>query len=444
MPFTLTMPKLSPTMAEGTIAKWHKKVGDFVDSGELLLEISTDKATVEYNALDAGWLKKILLKEGAKAIINEPLAIFTEQEKESIDGYKPEGVSPEAAPMAAPKAAPVSVAQPKPQVTKQAPAPQPKPVPIETKRAAVTTAPTAKAMPERSERIFASPLAKNIAKERGVNLGQVKGTGPHGRIMSRDLEMQNYQEQEVVEAQPATYNMPQAAAKTLPLQEEEIPLTPMRRVIAERLQYSKSTIPHFYVRQEIDVSALVALREEVKKFEKNFTINDFIIKAVALTLRKHPEVNSGFNPEKEALIRYPTVDISIAVTIQGGLITPILRNADRKSLAQVSQEIKQLASKAKDGKLKPEEFQGGSFTISNLGMFGVTDFQAIVNPPQAGILAIGTIQDKPVVKNGAVVPGKILSVTLSCDHRAIDGAEAAQFVKTLKELIENPILFLTE
>jgi len=432
MPFTLTMPKLSPTMAEGTIAKWHKKVGDFVDAGDLLLEISTDKATVEYNALDAGFLKKIVLTEGQKAQINEPIAIFTENENESISGYAPEGASPAKTVEAA---KPQTLAKPQPQIA-------------EPKRAAPkpTLQPTHRAS-EKGERVFASPLAKNIARERGVDLGHVRGSGPHGRVMSRDLE--GVVQMPAIEA-PREIPKQQAApkqapiVKTLPQELEEIPLTAMRKVIAERLQYSKQTIPHFYIRQEIEVSELVNLREQVKKLEKNFTINDFIIKAVALALRKHPEVNSGFNEEKEAIIRYPTVDISVAVTIQGGLITPIIRNADRKPIAEISQEIKLLASKAKEGKLKPEEFQGGSFTISNLGMFGVTDFQAIVNPPQAGILAVGTVQDKPVVKNGAIVPGKILSVTLSCDHRAIDGAEAAVFVKTLKELIENPVLFLTE
>jgi pyruvate dehydrogenase E2 component (dihydrolipoamide acetyltransferase) len=210
------------------------------------------------------------------------------------------------------------------------------------------------------------------------------------------------------------------------------------------LQYSKTTIPHFYVRQEINVEALAALREDVKRFERNLTINDFIIKATAVALKHHPEVNAGFHEERKTILRFNHIDIAVAVTIPGGLITPILHDADQKTIATISQEIKLLAAKAREGKLKPHEYQGGSFTISNLGMFGVTDFQAIINPPQAAILAIGTVRDTPVVKNGQIVPGKMLSATLSCDHRAIDGAEAAAFMQTLRQLLENPILFLSE
>ena len=438
MPFTVTMPKLSPTMVEGNIAKWHKKVGEYVESGDLLLEISTDKATIEYNALDAGWLRKTLKQEGQKAQVNEPLAVFTEEKTESIEGYEPEGIvpSPKAQVSSAPKAAPK--AQTKPAA--------PKPVASAAVQVATTPrapAPKAVAVAQKherpAERVMASPLAKTLARQQGIDLSGVKGSGPHGRIISRDLDnvqleaaQSDYQEEALSSEQVISHEV------------EEHPLSPMRRVIGERLQYSKSNIPHFYLRQEVNVEQLVAFREETKKLDRNFTVNDFIIKAVAIALRKHPNVNCGFNPDTQSIIRYPTVDLAIAVTIPGGLITPIVKHADTKPLSKLSQEVKLLASKAKDGKLQPHEYQGGSFTISNLGMFGITDFQAIINPPQAGILAIGTVQDKPVVKNGAVVPGKILNITLSCDHRAIDGAEAAQFMQTLKNLIENPILFLSE
>lgn len=428
MPFTLTMPKLSPTMAEGTIAKWHKKVGDFVEVNDLILEVATDKATVEYNALDAGYLRKILAQEGQKIQVNQPLAVFTENQTESIDGYIPEAVVSKND-----KAAP--------KVEQKAPArPSLAPKPVEAAKPA--PAPSRPTQPAASARVFASPLAKTLAKDKGMDLSQVKGTGPQGRIMSRDLAEAT---QAPVQTKAPKFEMNEQTHPIAPITGyEEVALTPMRKVIAERLQFSKSTIPHFYIRQEIEVSPLVEMRENVKKFEVNLTINDFIIKAVATALRKHPEVNCSFNEATESIIRFHAVDISVAVTIPGGLITPIIFQADQKPLAMISQEIKALAVKAREGKLAPEEYQGGSFTISNLGMFGVPDFQAIINPPQAAILAVGTIQDKPVVKNGQVVPGKILSLTLSCDHRAVDGMEAAQFMQTLKQLLENPILFLSQ
>lgn len=429
MPFTMTMPKLSPTMEEGTIAKWHKKIGDYVESGDLILEVATDKATVEYNALDAGWLKKMLKQEGQSARVNEPLAVFTEEKNESIDGYQPEG-----------EEGVVSVSQAKAEpVLKKS-----KNIPQATK--AATQAPTITSKPKlekevRAERIIASPLAKTLAKKHGIDLSSIQGTGPRGRITSRDLDEAATSSEEISE--PTSQHFP-TPAPVSSFEVTERPLSPVRKVIAARLQYSKQTIPHFYLRQEMNVDQLVSLREETKKLERNFTINDFIIKAVAIALKKHPNVNVGFNQEMQAVIHYPSVDLSIAVTISGGLITPIIKDAQAKSLTHLSQEIKQLAQKAKEGKLQPHEYQGGSFTISNLGMFGVTDFQAIINPSQAAILAIGTIQEKPVVKNGVIVAGRVLSITLSCDHRAIDGAEGAQFMQTLRQLIENPILFLSE
>ncbi|MDB6081520.1 MAG: pdhC [Chlamydiia bacterium] len=423
MPFTLTMPKLSPTMVEGTITKWHKKPGEYVEADELLLEVATDKATVEYNALDAGWIRKVMVPEGKKAQVNEPLAILTEKEKETIDGYEPEGETP---PQQA-KQPITSHEKPKAATLKAiAPTPAKPTTPAPTQTAASRPNPQSQ-QSQKSARVLASPLAKTLARDRGVDINQLKGTGPHGRIMSRDLD------QEVTHSE--TQNVSHEVI--------EETLTPMRRVIGERLQYSKSTIPHFYITQEIDVESLVKFREETKKVELGLTVNDFIIKAVAVALRKHPQVNSGFNPENQTILRYPTVDLAVAVTIAGGLITPIVRQADTKSLQALSQEIKALAAKAKEGKLQPSEYEGGSFTISNLGMYGVTSFQAIVNPPQAAILAVGTVQDRPVVKNGQVVTGKVLSITLSCDHRVVDGAEGAQFIQTLKRLIENPILFLS-
>lgn len=406
MPFTVTMPKLSPTMTEGLVAKWHKKVGDKVESGDILLEISTDKATVEHAALDEGYLRKIITQDGQKAEVNAPLAIFTEKADESIEGYSVD------APKAEVKAPVPKAAEPVKKPTPATPAPLPKPV-----------------VQEAPARVMASPLAKKLAKDQGLDLGSVQGTGPSGRIMSRDL----------ASAQPATTH---AAPSALTHREESLSI--MRQVIAQRLQESKQTIPHFYVRQELDAGPIVALREDLKKLERNYTINDFIIKATAVALKMHPEVNSGFDAARNVVIRYGRVDLSVAVTISGGLITPILFDASKKSISQLSIEMKSLAQKAREGKLTPPEFMGGSFTISNLGMFGITEMAAIINPPQGAILGIGAVSDAPMVKNGAVVAGKKLVLTLSCDHRIIDGAEAAQFMKTLKQLLENPVLFLSE
>jgi pyruvate dehydrogenase E2 component (dihydrolipoamide acetyltransferase) len=424
MPFTVTMPKLSPTMEEGTIAKWHKTEGELVKAGELLLEVATDKATVEYNALDQGYLRKILIPNGKSAIVNQPIAIFTEKADENIDNYKPEGLTPEAPKVEAPASAPIAK-QPAAVVTSQ-PAFTPEP-PLEKYEFPFPTATPGK-------RVAASPLAKKMAKEKGLDLTSVKGSGPGGRVKAKDLDL----------AQPdqtVSFNKREAPTE-IPGSYEEIELSPMRKVIAQRLQQAKTYIPHIYVRQEVDVENLVQLREQLKNGNVKVTYNDFVIRACALALREHPEINSGFDGAKQAIIRFKTVDISVAVTVEGGLITPIVRHADYKNLGEISLEVKELAVRARLGKLKPEEYKGGSFTLSNLGMFGVTDFAAIINPPQGAILAIGGIEDVPCVKNGAVVPGKRMNLVLSADHRVIDGAEAAKFIKTVQKYLENPALLL--
>lgn len=402
MPFTLTMPKLSPTMEEGTIAKWHKKEGDRVEAGDLLFEVSTDKATVEYNALDEGWLRKIIITDGQSATVNQPVAILTEDEKENVDGYKPEGVGAEK-PAVKPPESPVELA------------------------AAAPKAPVSTQQPQ--GRILASPLAKKLAKDQGLDLSGVIGTGPGKRVMSRDLE------QIKTSAKKAAPSVPAGSFTTETL-------SPIRKVIAQRLQEAKSTIPHFYVQLTVDAAPIVAFREQLKALQQNASVNDCVIKACALALRAHPVVNSGFNAKDNTLIRFQTVDISVAVSIDGGLITPIVKHADHKGLTEISAEVKALAKKAKEGKLEPAEFQGGSFTISNLGMFGVTNFQAIINPPQSAILAVSAILDVPVVKDGAVVPGKVMNLTLSVDHRVVDGVAAAEFLNELKRLLENPLSLL--
>lgn len=405
MPFTVTMPKLSPTMETGVIAQWHKNEGEFVNAGEVLLEVSTDKATVEHAALDEGWLRKILVPEGGEASVNQPIAIFTTEENESIEGVEAgQG-----------KASERKETESQPQQKEVEKIERTKEEPIQE---------------EHVEKIFASPLAKKIAKEKGIDLAQIQGSGPRNRIVSRDLE----------EAIPAKVS--QRTVSTPSEAFEEISLTPVRKIIAERLQEAKSTIPHFYVEKTIDASALADLREKLAKHEIKISINDLVTKGVALALKRHPVINSGFDAKKKVIIQYHTIDISIAVSVEGGLITPIVRNADQKRLQEISLEIKTLAKKAREGKLQPQEFQGGSFTISNLGMFGVTSFQAIINPPQAAILAVSSILEQPVVKNGAVVPGKVMNVTISVDHRVIDGVAAAEFLKTLQELLENPLALL--
>jgi pyruvate dehydrogenase E2 component (dihydrolipoamide acetyltransferase) len=430
MPFTLTMPKLTPTMEEGVIAKWHKKVGDFIESGELIMEVATDKATVEHNAIDEGWLRKILVQEGSEAKVNQPIAILSEEQSENIDSYQvPGGVIAEPQ---VPKKEETPIVQPKTKAAepaKTSPVKMPVPPISELPKKQIETTSDAT-----QGRILASPLAKKLAKERSLDLSSVHGTGPGNRIMSCDLE----------HAQPLTRTstgIRQHPKHPVGAFVEET-MSPMRKAISKRLQESKSTIPHFYVQKTIDARALVNLKEQLHAHELKVSINDCIIKACALALREHPGVNSGFNATNNTLIRFQTIDISVAVSVEGGLITPIIRYADFKSLFEISKEVKELAKKAKEGKLDPIEYQGGSFTVSNLGMYDVADFQAIINPPQGAILSVSSVLDVPVVKNCVVVPGKVMNMTISSDHRVIDGVASAEFFKTLKKHLENPVTLL--
>lgn len=436
MPFTLTMPKLSPTMEEGTIVKWHKKVGDAVQVGDVLLEVATDKATVEHNALDEGWLRQILVQEGQEAIVNQAIAVMTVDQKESLEGYQPTGtvpaaaVKPEESVAASASATTEKTSEPPKKKEGGGVIQQPQFAPEQPLENYTFEYPT-----ERLEKhVRASPLAKKLAKEKGLDLTSVKGTGPHQRIVSRDLEKAqplgsvNFQRRQAPDLPPGSY--------------EEIPLSPMRKVIGQRLQESKSFIPHFYVTQVIEADALVNMREQLKNQQIKISINDLIVRACALALRKHPPINRGFNTVNQTIIQFKTIDIAIAVSLESGLITPIVRHADYKNLNELALEIRLLAQRARDGKLEPQEYKGGSFTISNLGMYGVTNFQAILNPPQAAILAVSGIQDVPVVRNGLIVPGKTLHLTLSVDHRVIDGVAAALFLQTLKKFLENPSILL--
>lgn len=416
-------------MEEGMIVKWRIQEGTLVQAGEVFIEVATDKATVEHSALDEGYLRKILIPEGGTARVNQPIAIFTETANENIEGYKPEGEEPAPARQ---ETAPVAM-QAQPQataVTEGAVFRQPAFVP----EPPLTHYHQEESGKSIEGRILASPLARKLAADRGIDLSTVKGSGPHGRILSSDLDhglpeaLVSFGETKGSLLPPGSY--------------EEEALTPMRKTIGRRLQEAKSFIPHFYVTQNIDASPLVLVREQLKEGNVKVSVNDFIVRATALSLRDHPEVNSGFHSVNSTIIRFQTIDIAIAVSMEQGLITPIIRYADRKNLGEISSEVKWLAKRAREGKLSREEYSGGSFTISNLGMYGVRDFIAVINPPQAAILAIGGVQDVPVVKNGEIAIGKTLSVTLSADHRVIDGVHAAQFLTTFKKYLENPSLLL--
>lgn len=433
MPFTLTMPKLSPTMEEGSIAKWHKKAGDQVEPGDLLMEVATDKATVEFNSLESGWISKILVEEGKEAYVNQPIAIMTAEKGESIEGYKPEGLDVEA--LKAAKRAPQEAEE------KGEPAPQ-APQPVQAGMRVPAFVPEkplenyAFEHPSGSieKRLLVSPLARKLAKEGQLDLSTVKGTGPDGRIMSRDLEKAQPQGEVVFGRREKPTESPGAY--------EEESLTPMRKVIAQRLQEAKTFIPHFYVSQTINVSPMMETREQLRNVGVKVTYNDFIVRACALALREHPNVNSGFDSVNNAVIRFKTIDIAVAASLPAGLITPIVRHTDFKNLGEISVEIRALVKRAKEGKLELHEYKGGSFTVSNLGMYAVTQFVAIINPPQAAILAVGGILNEPVVRNGQVVPGKVMNVTLSADHRVVDGVAGAEFLKTVQKYLENPASLL--
>lgn len=421
MPFTVTMPKLSPTMEEGAIARWHKREGEFVHAGELLVEIATDKATIEYTALDEGWLRQILVKEGEMRRVNQPIAVFTAEQHENLAGYRPEGIEI-ALPQLVPTPSPL-LQQEMPIASLSAPRHVPEPPLTHYEH------PHASEVP--GERILASPLAKQLAKKMGLDLRTVKGSGPRGRITSKDLE----------KAQPegvvtfGRLERPTIAPGTF----REVPLSPMRKAIAKRLQESKSHIPHFYLKQVVQADYLVNVREQLANLELKVSYNDLLIRATALALREHPRMNAGFHSVNQTLVLYETIDIAVAVTLEDGLVTPIIRHADFKNVGQIAAEVKALAGRARQGKLEEHEYKGGSFCISNLGMYGISEFTAVINPPQGAILAVGAIEPQPVIKNGKVIAGQTMALTLSADHRIIDGALAAQFLKTIQRLLENPV-----
>ncbi|MBY8977619.1 pyruvate dehydrogenase complex dihydrolipoamide acetyltransferase [Rhodobacteraceae bacterium NNCM2] len=427
MPVQILMPALSPTMEEGNLAKWLVKEGDTVSSGDLIAEIETDKATMEVEAIDEGTVGKLLIAEGTEAVkVNTPIAILLE-EGESADDI-------DAAPAADPTPA-ADAEKPAPKAEEPAAAPAPTPAP---------------AAPAKADggRIFASPLARRIAADKGLDLGQIKGSGPHGRIVKADVEA----------AKPAPAAAPapkEAAAATLPAGPgtdavkamyadrafEEMTLDGMRKTIAARLTEAKQTIPHFYLRRDIELDTLMALRKQMNARGEargiKLSVNDYIIKACALALQEVPDCNAVWAGDR--ILKFKASDVAVAVAIDGGLFTPVIRDADTLALSKISSSMKDLATRARDKKLAPAEYQGGSFAISNLGMFGIDNFDAVINPPHGSILAVGAGVQKPVVKDGAVAVATVMSVTLSCDHRVIDGALGAQFVDAIKRNLEDPM-----
>ena len=425
MPTQILMPALSPTMTEGKLAKWLKKEGDKVKSGDIIAEIETDKATMEFEAVDEGVIGKILIKEGTEAVaVNSPIAVLL-------------GDGETAASMTAP-----------------APAPAGKPAPTAAKPTAAP-APTAFTPPKLAEaaagdRIFVSPLAKRIASQAGVSLETIAGSGPNGRIVKVDVEraLSGGAERAMSGGAVRATAAPRPATPAGPVPDfgqpfTAVPNSSIRRIIARRLLEAKQTVPHFYLTVDCNIDELLSLRQKLNAragADYKLSVNDFIIKAVALALKKVPAANATWTDE--SIRRYDNIDISVAVATPDGLITPIIRTADKKGLAALSNEMKDLAERAKNKKLKPEEFQGGGFSISNLGMYGIREFSAIINPPQSCILAVGKGEQRPIVKNGAIAIANMMTCTLSVDHRSVDGAVGAEFMQAFQAIIEEPLTIL--
>ncbi len=436
MPTEILMPALSPTMEEGTLAKWLVKEGDEVSSGDLLAEIETDKATMEFEAVDEGVIGKILVAEGSEGVkVNTPIAVLL-GEGESADDIGASSSAPAAAPSSDAAPAKSEEAAPAAPATPDTPAP-----------AAPTTSD--------GTRIFASPLARRIAAQKGLDLTQIKGSGPHGRIVKADVEGATAAPKAEAAAAPAAAPAAAAApsgpsadaiAKMYEGREyEEVKLDGMRKTIAARLSEAKQTIPHFYLRRDIKLDALLKFRSQLNKQLEargvKLSVNDFIIKAVANALQEVPECNAVWAGDR--VLQLKPSDVAVAVAIEGGLFTPVLKDADMKSLSALSAEMKDLAERARDRKLAPHEYQGGTFAISNLGMFGIDNFDAIVNPPHAGILAVGSGVKKPVVgEDGELTVATVMSVTMSVDHRVIDGALGANLLKAIVDNLENPLTML--
>ncbi|MEP0070362.1 pyruvate dehydrogenase complex dihydrolipoamide acetyltransferase [Pyruvatibacter sp.] len=431
MPIPILMPALSPTMEEGTLAKWLVKEGDAVSSGDVIAEIETDKATMEVEAVDEGTVGKILVDEGTEGVaINTPVAVILEdgEDASALEGFKAGGG-------VAPKIEAVPVAEPK----SDAPAAAPAQMQVAAPAAA------------KSDRVFASPLARRIAADKGIDLSSVAGSGPHGRIVKADVESAKPCAKTAEPKKPPSAaggglvgSLPDPRLYYKEGTYEEVPLDSMRKSIAKRLTQSKQEIPHYYLTIDCELDELLRVRKELNaRGEKDgikVSVNDFIIRASALALMKVPDCNVSY--AGDALLKHKHADIGVAVALDGGLITPIVKAADTKGLGQISAEVKDLAARAKDKKLKPSDYEGGSFSVSNLGMFGIKNFTAVINPPQSAIMAVGAGEERPVVRDGVLGSATMMTVTLSCDHRAIDGALGATLLQAFKVLIEDPLTML--
>lgn len=437
MPVNITMPALSPTMEEGNLAKWLVKEGDTVSSGDIIAEIETDKATMEVEAVDEGVVGKIVVPEGTEAVkVNAVIAILLEDGEDASaisDAPKADAPKKEEAPKEEAKAASSGGS--------------------DTKSAEASKAPAASKSAD-GGRIFASPLARRIAADKGLDLSEIKGSGPHGRIVKSDVENAKpgaaKPEAKAAAAPAAAPAMAQSASadqvKKLygDREFEEVSLDGMRKTIASRLTEAKQTIPHFYLRRDIELDALMKFRGELNKGLEakgiKISVNDFVIKACALALRDVPDCNAAWAGDR--ILKFKASDVAVAVAIEGGLFTPVLRDAELKTISALSAEMKDLAARAKERKLAPHEFQGGSFSISNLGMMGIDNFDAVINPPHGAILAVGAGVKKPVVKGGEISVATVMSVTLSVDHRVIDGALGAELLGAIKGYLEDPMSML--
>ena len=451
MPINILMPALSPTMEKGNLAKWLKKEGDKVKSGDVIAEIETDKATMEVEAVDEGTIAKILVPEGTQDVpVNDVIAVLAgDGEDVKAAASAGAGAAPAPKPAEPPKPAAQAAAAAAPAPT-AAPAPSAAPVPQPA------AAPAAQA--NGHARVFSSPLARRLAKEAGIDLGRITGTGPHGRVIARDVDdAKSGKGLKAPAAAPAAAGpsiAPSMSDKQIlalfePGSYEVVPHDGMRRTIAQRLTASVQNVPHFYLTIDCDIGKLLAAREEInaaapkdkeKKPLYKISVNDFVIKAMAVALQKIPNCNVSWT--EGGMLKHKHSDVGVAVAMPGGLITPIIRKAETKTLSAISGEMKDFAARARSRKLKPEEYQGGTTAVSNLGMYGINHFTAVINPPHASILAVGTSEERPVVRGGKIEIANIMSVTLSCDHRAIDGALGAELIGAFKQLIENPVMMM--
>ena len=429
MPISVTMPALSPTMTEGTLARWLVKEGDRVNAGDVIAEIETDKATMEVESVEDGIVGRILVPEGTEGVaVNAPILVILGEDE---DSSALEGFTAESAPVVAPtRTEPTAPAEP----TQTEPTAPAEPAPSGPARPAAT-----------GDRVFASPLARRMASGAGIDLAALTGSGPRGRIVKADVEAAIAAGGPTAVASetpaPGAESSP-SAAPAQAAEYEEIPLTAMRKVMARRLSEAKRSIPHFYLTIDCELDALLEMRRTLnaKSDDYALSVNDFVVRACALALRRVPEANASWAGDK--IIRYLTVDVAVAVALDDGLITPVIRNADQMGLAAISGAMKELAARARAGKLLPEEYQGGGFTVSNLGMYGIREFAAVINPPQGAILAVGAGEKRPVVKDGALAVATVMTCTLSCDHRVVDGALGARFLAAFKGYVEDPVTML--